>query len=97
MAGVYNGDPSIRDNDDHGVDFSMNGPFFGVMEIAYQRNNLPSDRGLIGNYKAGFGTTTVGSLISTPAGSTVGTGASIACSTKFSLGSENRLATGASA
>jgi porin len=54
MAGVYNGDPSIRDNDDHGIDFSMNGPLFAIMEIAYQRNNLPGDRGLIGNYKAGF-------------------------------------------
>ena len=54
MGGVYNGDPSIRDNRDHGVDFSMNGPLFAIAEIAYQPNSLPGDRGLIGNYKAGF-------------------------------------------
>jgi porin len=54
MGGVYNGDPSIRDNDNHGVDFSMDGPVFAIMEIAYQPNSLPGDRGLLGNYKAGF-------------------------------------------
>src|SRR6476660_88985 len=54
MGGVYNGDPSIRDNSDHGVDFSMDGPLFAIEEIAYQPNSLPGDRGLIGNYKAGF-------------------------------------------
>ena len=54
MGGVYNGDPSIRDNSNHGVDFSMDGPLFAIAEIAYQPNSLPGDRGLIGNYKAGF-------------------------------------------
>ena len=54
MAGVYNGDPSIRDNSDHGVDFSMDGPLFAIAEIAYQPNSLPGDHGLLGNYKAGF-------------------------------------------
>jgi len=54
MGGVYNGDPSIRDNSDHGVDFSMDGPLFAIAEIAYQPNSLPGDRGLLGNYKAGF-------------------------------------------
>ena len=54
MGGVYNGDPSIRDNSNHGVDFSMDGPLFAIGEIAYQPNRLPGDRGLIGNYKAGF-------------------------------------------
>jgi porin len=54
MGGVYNGDPSIRDNDNHGVDFSIDGPLFAIVEIAYQPNSLPGDRGLIGNYKAGF-------------------------------------------
>ena len=54
MGGVYNGDPSIRTNDNHGADFSMNGPLFAIVEIAYQPNSLPGDRGLIGNYKAGF-------------------------------------------
>ena len=54
MGGVYNGDPSIRDNSNHGVDFSMEGPLFAIGEIAYQPNSLPGDHGLIGNYKAGF-------------------------------------------
>jgi len=54
MGGVYNGDPSIRSNDHHGADFSMDGPAFAIGEVAYQSNSLPGDRGLIGNYKAGF-------------------------------------------
>ena len=54
MGGVYNGDPSIRDNSKHGADFSMDGPLFAIAEVAYQPNSLPGDRGLIGNYKAGF-------------------------------------------
>jgi porin len=54
MGGVYNGDPSIRDNSNNGVDFSMDGPLFAIGEIAFQPNSLPGDRGVIGNYKAGF-------------------------------------------
>jgi len=54
MAGLYNGDPSIRDNDHHGADWSMAGPLFAMAEVAYQVNGRPGDRGLIGNYKAGF-------------------------------------------
>ena len=40
MGGVYNGDPSIRDNSNHGVDFSMDGPLFAIAEIAYQPNSF---------------------------------------------------------
>src|SRR5215475_3094030 len=54
MGGIYNGDPSIRSNDHHGADFSMDGPAFAIGEIAYQPNSLAGDRGLLGNYKAGF-------------------------------------------
>src|SRR5262245_22893083 len=54
MGGVYNGASSIRDNSNHGVDFSMDGPLFAIGEVAYQPNSLPGDRGLLGNYKAGF-------------------------------------------
>jgi len=53
MGGVYNGDPSIRDNDHNGADMSMNGPLFAIGQVAYQRNGLPGDSRLIGNYKAG--------------------------------------------
>jgi len=54
MGGVYNGDPTIRDNDHNGADFSMNGPVFAIGEFGYQPNSLPGDTGLIGNYKAGL-------------------------------------------
>jgi porin len=53
MGGVYNGDPSIRANDNNGVDFSLDGPVFAIAEVAYQANGLPDDQGLLGNYKAG--------------------------------------------
>jgi len=54
MGGVYNGDPSIRNNDHHGADMSMNGPVLAIGEVGYQRNGLPGDSRLLGNYKAGF-------------------------------------------
>jgi porin len=54
MAGGYNGDPSIRDNKHHGVDWSLDGPIFAIGEVGYQRNGLPGDQGLLGNYKAGL-------------------------------------------
>lgn len=54
MVGFYNGDPSVQDNDRHGVDFSLHGPLFAVAEIGYQINGLPGDTGLLGNYKAGL-------------------------------------------
>jgi porin len=54
MAGVYNGDPSIRANDHHGMDLSMHGPVYAMAEAGYQLNGQPGDTGLFGNYKAGF-------------------------------------------
>jgi len=54
MAGIYNGDPSIRDDDHHGVDMSMNGPVFVMGEAGYRLNGLPGDSQFLGNYKAGF-------------------------------------------
>jgi porin len=54
MGGVYNGDPSIRDNDRNGADFSLDGAVFAIGEVGYQPNSLPGDTGLIGNYKAGL-------------------------------------------
>jgi porin len=53
MGGVYNGDPDIRADHLHGVDMSMNGPVFAIVEAAYQRNGLAGDTGLIGNYRIG--------------------------------------------
>jgi porin len=54
MSGIYNGDPSIRDIDHNGADFSMDGPAFVISEIGYQLNGLPGESQLLGNYKAGF-------------------------------------------
>src|SRR6266851_343522 len=54
MGGLYNGDPSIHQNKHHGLDWSMDGPLFAIVEIGYQRNGLANDQGRIGNYKAGF-------------------------------------------
>jgi polyphosphate glucokinase len=53
MAGVYNGDPSIRDNNRHGVDLSLDGPLFAIAEVGNQINGLPGDAPYLGNYKAG--------------------------------------------
>ena len=33
MAGVYNGDPTLGDNDKHGVDWTMRGPLFAIGEV----------------------------------------------------------------
>lgn len=53
MAGLYNGDPTIRDINNHGVDMSIDGPPFAILEFAYEHNQQPGDTGLIGNYKLG--------------------------------------------
>ena len=54
QTGVYNGDPDVRANRHHGVDFSMNGPPFVITEAGYQVNGLPGDSPFLGNYKVGF-------------------------------------------
>jgi porin len=54
MGGIYNGDPSIHNDDRYGVDFSMHGPAYAMAEFGYRRNGLPGDSQLLGNYKAGF-------------------------------------------
>src|ERR1700756_73840 len=54
QTGVYNGDPDVRANRHHGVDFSMNGPPFVITEAGYQLNGLPGDSPFLGNYKVGF-------------------------------------------
>jgi porin len=54
MSGVYNGDPSIRDNDHNGADLSLDGPVFVINEVGYQVNGLPGESRLLGNYKLGL-------------------------------------------
>jgi porin len=53
MTGFYNGDPAMRENKNHGVDLSMNGPLFVISEAGYQINGLPGDGQRLGNYKVG--------------------------------------------
>jgi porin len=53
MAAIYNGDPAMRENKNHGVDLSFNGPFFAMGEVGYRFNGLPGDSPRLGNYKLG--------------------------------------------
>jgi porin len=53
QGGVYNGDPTIRDSDNHGLDLSLSGPGFVIVEAAYQTNQLKGDAGLPGNFRIG--------------------------------------------
>jgi porin len=53
MAGVYNGDPSLKSGLRHGVDFSFRGPPFLIAEIGLRRNYGNEARGLSGNLKLG--------------------------------------------
>jgi porin len=54
MFGIYNGDSTIRANENHGCDMSMRGPAFFISEVGYIHNGQPNDEGLLGHYKAGF-------------------------------------------
>jgi hypothetical protein len=53
MAGCYNGDPAIKEDDPHGVDFTLRGPAFVIGEIGYRRNYGEGATGLPGNVKLG--------------------------------------------
>jgi porin len=53
MAGVYNGDPTLGDNDKHGVDWTMRGPLFAIGEVGFHLNQEPFATGLPGTYKIG--------------------------------------------
>src|SRR4030095_4425219 len=45
MGGLYNGDVSIRANEQHGADWSMDGPLFAIGEGGYPINGLPGEPG----------------------------------------------------
>jgi porin len=53
MAGCYDGDPSTKEDDRHGVDFTLRGPPFVIGEVGYRRNYGKDDPGLPGNLKLG--------------------------------------------
>jgi porin len=53
MAGCYNGDPTVKEDDRHGVDFTLRGPPFVIGEVGYRRNYGKDAPGLPGNLKLG--------------------------------------------
>jgi porin len=53
MAGVYNGDPAMREIRHHGLDLSLRGPYFVMGEVGYTFNGQPGDSARLGNYKLG--------------------------------------------
>jgi porin len=53
MVGIYNGDPDVGLANRYGVDFTFNGPPFGIAEIGWKRNQRKEDTGLPGNLKLG--------------------------------------------
>jgi porin len=53
MVGIYNGDPDVGLANRYGVDFTFNGPPFGIAEIGWKRNQGKTDTGLPGNLKLG--------------------------------------------
>jgi porin len=53
MAGCYDGDPATKEDDRHGVDFTLRGPPFVIGEVGYRRNYGKDATGLPGNAKLG--------------------------------------------
>jgi len=53
MAGVYNGDPNVKDTNRHGVDFTLNGPAFVIGEMGLRWGSCSEAVDLPGNLKAG--------------------------------------------
>jgi porin len=53
MGGIYNKDPNLKSGERHGVDFSMHGPAFVIIEIGLRRNYGRDAPGLAGNLKCG--------------------------------------------
>jgi porin len=53
MAGLYNADPDGGLASRHGLDFTLQGPAFGIGEIGWMRNQGPDATALPGNLKLG--------------------------------------------
>jgi porin len=53
MAGCYNGDPTVKEGNRHGVDFTLRGPPFVIGELGYRWNYGKDATGLPGNAKLG--------------------------------------------
>jgi len=53
MAGLYNADPDVGLANRHGLDFTLAGPAYGIVEIGWTRNQGPNAIALPGNLKLG--------------------------------------------
>jgi porin len=53
MVGCYNGDPTAKEGDRNGVDFTLRGPAFVIGEVGYRRNYGKDATGLPGSVKLG--------------------------------------------
>ena len=53
MAGAYNGDPTVKEGNQHGLDFSLRGPLFAIGEVGFRWNYGDHATGLPRNLKAG--------------------------------------------
>jgi len=53
MGGIFNGDPEVDEADQHGLDFSLEGPPLAIAEIGLRSNQAPGATGLAGNLKFG--------------------------------------------
>jgi porin len=53
MVGVYNGDPMVKEGNQHGLDFSLRGPPFAIGEIGFRWNYGKQPTGLVRNLKFG--------------------------------------------
>jgi porin len=53
MAGIYNGDPAIKDGAHHGLDFSIRGPIFIIGEVGFRSPYLKDPSNSSRNVKFG--------------------------------------------
>jgi porin len=53
MVGAYNGDPMVKEGNQHGVDFSLRGPLFAIGEVGLRWSYGDGAAGLPRNIKAG--------------------------------------------
>jgi porin len=53
MAGAYNGDPAVKQGNQHGLDFSLRGPVFAIGEVGFRWHYGDHAKGLPRNIKAG--------------------------------------------
>jgi porin len=56
MAGIYNGDPAMRQDKHHGLDLSMRGPLFEIGEVGYSEAHGAASVAPAASFKSAFRT-----------------------------------------